>query len=107
MITLWQTYEGLYKRALLCHKSSYYHPESELIALKLAYKDRLCLDNPEQIDVCYQLAKRQRKFLTKEQNQLPSTKYLTIKTVNLISRNQSFLDYLRKHPKSYKTIEKI
>ena len=91
IINEWKKYENIYKKALLCYTSTFYHPQSELFALKLTYSD-LMFSEPEQIEMCYELSKRQRKQLSCNKKTLPSIKYATNKLTSIILNNEQVLN---------------
>ncbi len=92
----WQTHEKLYKEALVYYLApNYRDPEVHIMAMKLTYKDRIKLDSHEQIEMCYYLAKTERKSLLQRQKNLPSAKFATKKLMNYIIKNQQFLNYAK------------
>jgi len=95
----WRYFESIYKRALLCYTSSFYHPMSDIIALRLTHKDML-FESPEQIEMCYTLSQRQRKNLVSMQCKVPTIRYANRKLMNTMVDNNNFLDYAQS--KKYK-----
>jgi len=105
IVPLWKKYETIYKRALLCYTSSFYHPQYELLAMRLTYNDKFKFECPEQVEMCYHLAKSQRKSLQKQQKELKTTKYLNRKMMNYIIKNQEFLNFARTKKHEIKLIK--